>query len=1190
MKKRLSILLVLMCLFTGMFSANPVLAEDTGEDTETTTEIFGFETDEETEEAVLEQEETLPLEEAGEDSAPPVETESEEEKRFSTPKGFVVRQRDIKGKELIKENGVPEKLPDLVEGKDCKEKELVFYAESREYAETVAEIYHAELSSLNNGVAVITITDESVSVADAVEAALNENDLPLVEPNYITRLHPPVDSHEMYQEHFTSGETLYNNLGWSEWINDVFGDEADPYLLYPGTSRWEWEDSNDAFQWQHDAINTYAAWNTTMGEYITIAVIDEGVNPNHEEFDEKSWGTTSVINIGCGTGYGSGHGNHVAGIIAAGAGNAYGGAGVAPEADIISINVFDSSGGAESANIAAAIYEAINKRVDIINMSLGNYWFSSVENDAVQAAYSEGIVVVAAAGNDGTDIMNFPAAFDHVIAVAATTKNGTKASYSNYGSWVTIAAPGSDIVSVFSTSESETDTYEIESGTSMAAPVVSGALALYMSKVGHIDYDEAIKVLKASAKKSSSPQIGFGVINLELMFKKITQTPIITVYDYNGNYVTDLSKPVPEGSYVVIDRMENWVYDGKDHEYILYSTNGKAPSIKNGEVVNGTVYNNGTVIQLDKFEKGKAITLMAAVVNGMGVLGKAEKVKILTPKIEDAVNKVNTISADKTSITLQKFHDLEADESYAWEDHNFTTVNVSLLDIEGNPINADAANLIWTSSNEKICKVVPQGNGKAVIYATGSGSAKVTAKAQDGSGKSVVIKVSVVQLAEEVQVVGQSTGIVPGGSASLKANVLPANTKNKKVEWEAVFASDFNKFTVTSDGKVTVSKDAIPGDDYLVVKAIPLDDSREKNIHGVAVITVCEKAASITFGPASGWNYQYYGSRMTPNKNMQLGGVTLFTVDINDGYNPGVDNQIKLSPMAYDANNNPITDYSMASWTSSNTKVATVDQDGLITAVGAGKAKITLTANDGSKKKATLNVTVKVPYSSISADVGDHWLLAAGKSIDLSKYVAYGSQYGKPTTTKADWEIYEIAYYDYDNNYIADLTDELTQGKKKYVSLTSGGKLKTTSALISYLEGQGYSLDAGYLEAFIGVQATDYLGYDDLIVIDIQKPVSKMVIAPTKLEMSKDSAGTVLYLNTDQYAVFEIKSSNPSICSAVIDWDGSLTGEGASYDPLGVYIYPVAIINNSGKTGKATITIKALDGSNKTAKVTVVVK
>jgi minor extracellular protease Epr len=227
--------------------------------------------------------------------------------------------------------------------------------------------------------------------------------------------------------------------------------------------------------WGIQQIQASTAWKSGLtGKGVNISVIDTGV-ADHPDLSIA--GGVSVVSYTTSYVDDNGHGTHVAGIIGA-KNNEIGTVGVAPEANLFAVKAMDNSGSGYVSDIIAGIDWSIQNKMDIINLSLGLSTDSYALHDAVNKAYNNGIIVVAAAGNDGTpdgygDTVDYPAKYPNVIAVSATDLNNNRGIFSATGDAVQVAAPGVDIVSTYLHGS-----YARASGTSMAAPFTTGTLAL----------------------------------------------------------------------------------------------------------------------------------------------------------------------------------------------------------------------------------------------------------------------------------------------------------------------------------------------------------------------------------------------------------------------------------------------------------------------------------------------------------------------------------------------------------------------------------------------------------------------------------------------------------------------------------------------------------------------------------------
>ncbi|MEB3329423.1 MAG: S8 family serine peptidase, partial [Candidatus Sericytochromatia bacterium] len=233
--------------------------------------------------------------------------------------------------------------------------------------------------------------------------------------------------------------------------------------------------------WGLSAIQALGAWGRSTGQGgPVVAVLDTGVDAAHPDLVGQLEPGFDTFNGDADAADDHGHGTHVAGIIAAVGGNGVGAAGVAYGARLLPIKVLGANGIGRLSAVVDGLAVAVERGARVVNLSLGAPFESRALRDAVAEATAANVLVVAAAGNAGNTFPVYPAAYPGVVAVGASTLAGTRASFSNHGAWVTIAAPGER---VFSTSWTRARPagyvpYTTMSGTSMAAPHVAGAAAV----------------------------------------------------------------------------------------------------------------------------------------------------------------------------------------------------------------------------------------------------------------------------------------------------------------------------------------------------------------------------------------------------------------------------------------------------------------------------------------------------------------------------------------------------------------------------------------------------------------------------------------------------------------------------------------------------------------------------------------
>ena len=422
----------------------------------------------------------------------------------------------------------------------------------------------------------------------------------------------------------TSGESV--NAVLAKYRGDARVEFAEPnYIRHlVAAPRVPQAVPNDPFysdQWHYVNVNLPSAWNVTTGSSIVIvAVIDTGILSAHPDlsgvtvpgfdfYDNDS----NPQDPFCPAPDDFAHGSHVAGTVAAATNNATGVAGVnwggAGKTKVMPLRVFGDYGGscgATSDDIIDAIEYAADHSARVINMSFGGIGSSMAEQTAVTYAFNTGVVLVAAAGNDNANCSNFyPANYTNVIGVSATTTTDTKASYSNFGSCVDLAAPGGDGMIpadwVLSTSQAAGQPigYYYSAGTSMASPHVAGLAALLISK-GVTGPANVQNVMQTTATDKGAAgydtTFGWGLINAGAAVGAPGTTNPVRVFSgsLSGNAITRSSDTVnaaSNGAYAVTnaqpgtttvfawqDTNGNGVIDGSD----LYGSVGGVVVVAGG--------------------------------------------------------------------------------------------------------------------------------------------------------------------------------------------------------------------------------------------------------------------------------------------------------------------------------------------------------------------------------------------------------------------------------------------------------------------------------------------------------------------------------------------------------------------------------------------------------------------------------
>lgn len=279
---------------------------------------------------------------------------------------------------------------------------------------------------------------------------------------------PELDAHVVTLPAGSEAKTL-NSLRHDPRVLSVERDDSMQATYLPIDPHWSQE-------WGARAVRAPLAWNLTMGTNRTIiAVVDTGVDPRQPDLKGKVLRGWDFQNNDSNPMDDNGHGTAVAGVAAA-AVNDIGIAGICLRCVILPVKVLNRNGSGSYSNIAAGITWATRHGADVINLSLAGAYPSNVVGDAIQFARNHGVVVVAAAGNEGSRHKFYPAAYPGVISVAASNGSDRLYSWSNRGTWVKVAAPGCAY-----TGSTGPIRWTWWCGTSFATPVVAGTAALVRS-------------------------------------------------------------------------------------------------------------------------------------------------------------------------------------------------------------------------------------------------------------------------------------------------------------------------------------------------------------------------------------------------------------------------------------------------------------------------------------------------------------------------------------------------------------------------------------------------------------------------------------------------------------------------------------------------------------------------------------
>ena len=867
--------------------------------------------------------------------------------------------------ELLKEE--IKELDTLEPGKDYVPNEATFLADTEEEAKKIAETYGAELTHFALGVASISWKDKTVDqafeeIVKEVETVKKAEEKIAADENGALPLSLLKAADEaLYSEvSDISVELLPGKLVEPNHISyiDTVKPEDDP--LY-GTSP-----TDISKQWFHASVSSANAWAAGAdGTGITVAVIDTGIDTSNTDlsgnhiqalYSSKSFKSGEDDN---------GHGTHCSGIVAA-LDNDLGGLGIAPEAKIISIKAGSARGSLTDADINEAIQMAINKKVDVISMSFGGSGTNSETEKLLKSATSKGIACIAAAGNDSTDRIHYPAGYSCTLSVGSYTKDEMLSSFSNWGDWVDVTAPGSDIYATMPDDESvylrqqgafkapitDTCSYGRLNGTSMATPVVAGIAALVKQankgynaeqiKNAIKNYDpkkvykygnnvvyrgvNAFAALTASTAAPPDPDEAAD----ERPAPPVTQPETATLELGVGPEINVAQgKSVPLGAVVLPATKTKIVYSVSGDSAISVTAKG-AVKVAATAAVGSTALVTASCGLLTASTK---VTVIAAPVAGDFTLTKSH---------EENLSVASGIGNNSVDITVTG-----GDPGTVYR-FKVSNKNVALFSNQSTTISA-------------------KGGEKVTLFAAGNGKATVTAFATDGSGKKASVKVKCVTPVTRalIKVGGVPiTGdirMVAGGKLKLKAGAQ--GTKVSNVSGKVDYTWSGPSY-VKSNGTVIPGEEAVGQSFEVTLTAVNNGVTKTQTVK--VIVEGGNKIKKLGYLRTSGSRYKYvslvdvsvdgkrYVSKGTKFTNLytmpSLGGLEGPYGFTSTGRNP--------AGYSYSDNDGK---YAVSVSGGKKTKILEYNEYGVksFKLLKKGTYKVTYTALDGSGKKCVLRFRVK---------------------------------------------------------------------------------------------------------------------------------------------------------------------------------------------------------------------------------------
>lgn len=1091
----------------------------------------------------------------------------------------------------------------LEAGIDYVADEVLCEVSSYKEAAQVALDYDASVQSIQEGLAVLKVTEEVATVLE--ESVSLENNQKPVYPNYIYTLDP------VYREE----------------VSDSDISKTDEDLISANDASTQAVISNDPFvdantQWYHNMIGSKFAWKQGVkGADVQVAVLDTGISTTHQDLTGQYTLGASFVPGNSSFEDDNGHGSNVSGIIAAKLNNSIGGSGIAPEAKIVPVKVMNAAGSGSTATITQGIrYAAGISTVKVMNLSLGGYNQDILYSNTISDATDAGILVVVSAGNDNTSAVAYPAGYKDALAVSAIGETKKKSSFSNYGSHIKIAAPGGDIklsanYDGFQEIRGITSCYMGTGnitmiGTSQAAPMVSGAAALIYSK-----YPEL---------RSANNRTSVGIVRSKLQ----NSATIIGDAKYFGKGMLNIPKsleitekiaaPIPSvvsKSVVASGTHLQFTHELGDDVKIYYTTNGKTP-VYNVNSITNFYYTPHAVILL---QGSKPITIKAVayaygrksavatytytvqkgLVEGISVntknnysdLAKGKSVQMIADVWpEHAKNKAvtwsvsdktiakisstgvltglkpgivnvmavakdgsNVGSNSRTVLITNPIYSLKLepnDKKIELMNGETRTLADPIITVKDPTLGPPADGVTYKSSNPKVATVEDTLDG-GKIRALKSGKAVITVTAKDGTKKYDTCTVTV------------KTGVTSIDFAFDQANYMVGVGKTRKtnIAFNGGLTKPDNRGVIYSSDDPTIAKISSTGVITGVSKGITVLSVTSKDnptIQKSLVVEVVDLTKQITLSidaPTSNDVYTIPSTQTTPKSSISC---TLYECEVPGSFDSS---EYLALNMAVSPATGTMERYS---YSSSNSSIVSVNKEtGKFIALKKGTAIITVKALDGSGKTASCKITVKQQIHQVALRTSNGTMgVAGGKSIQLSKVtlpynagqnVIYFLTEPKVVNNKVTYPPYRKL----GGNKIAENGLLTARAVKEptviYVMALFNYTIKETMFTRDYIHERGLIVPITIYPATKSIA----FAYD---------PGSKFTLAKGAMYKLTDNGDSLIYSPADCQRIVKYSSSNPKV--ATVDSKGIIKALSK-----GTTVIKATAIDGTGVSKSTTLTV-----------------